>query len=200
MFSLGIRVSGLAITVLPGQKSPAGAVPLTQPKMEDEQIKGEIGTIEESPDLYWKPGRLLGPDDQARALISQSQTFSMLSPAFAPLSEIDPNLLSATCRSHMAQYMRPRGVGVGWGDFDRFHEWQLFGRCVEKSMVERKEWRWPNAPNVTFTSEATDQVYVVPTDCARLEAPKAANDLTTLWKQVNNKNNKKPPSDPSELV
>ncbi|KAJ4259662.1 hypothetical protein NW762_007592 [Fusarium torreyae] len=199
MFSLGIKVSGLAITVLPGQKSPVGAVPLTQPKMEDLKTKGEMKKTEELPDLYWQPGRLLGPDDQARALISQSPTFSMLSPAFAPLSEMDPNLLSATCRSHMAQYTRPKGVGVGWGDFDRFHEWQLFGRCVEKSMVERKDWRCSKVPNVMFTSEATDQVYVVPTDCPSLQPPKAAYNLTTLWKQVNKKNNKEL-LDPSELA
>jgi hypothetical protein len=125
VFPRGIKASGLAIKVFPGEEKPAGAISLTQPKITHKgaRDKFELDDSEESPELYWQPGRLLGPDDQKRAIISHS-------PTFTSLSKMDPELLSATSRSHTMRHGRPKGVGLGWGEFDRFREWQQFGRQV----------------------------------------------------------------------
>jgi hypothetical protein len=125
LFPSGIKLSGLAVKVFPGKEKPAGAISLTQSKIIQERVMNEFKShdLEESPELYWQPGRLLGPDDQKRAIISHS-------PTFTSLPKMDPDLLSATSRSHTMRHGRPKGVGLGWGDFDRFREWQQFGRQV----------------------------------------------------------------------
>jgi hypothetical protein len=86
----------------------------------------DIDMTEPLPQLYWQPGRVLGPDPQERASISHSQSV-------VGQSDMSTSILSATCRSHIVSYKRPPGVGLGWGDFDRFYEWQLHGRKVRTS-------------------------------------------------------------------
>lgn len=93
--------------------------------------------------LEWQPGQLLGDDPEARAPISHSSTF--LSPA-----QVATNLPSATSRGHLPKFPRPAQVGAGWGDFDIFHEWQLHGREVKRTLVKEKEWRLVDGPSVTF--------------------------------------------------
>ncbi|KAH7236259.1 hypothetical protein BKA59DRAFT_486639, partial [Fusarium tricinctum] len=156
VFPRGIKASGLAIKVFPGEEKPAGAISLTQPKITHKgaRDKFELDDSEESPELYWQPGRLLGPDDQKRAIISHS-------PTFTSLSKMDPELLSATSRSHTMRHGRPKGVGLGWGEFDRFREWQQFGRQVSKSMVKEKEWKKSNDAIALFRSEKENEIRMI---------------------------------------
>ncbi|KAF5023362.1 hypothetical protein F66182_4565 [Fusarium sp. NRRL 66182] len=165
IFKLGIALSGLAIYVQPGQTPPVGAMPL------------ERGELQDYSRLYWQPGELLGSDRQARAPISHS-------PNFLPPAEMDHDVLSATCRSHMAKYRRILGTGLGWGGYDRYHEWQRCGRQVRKSMVERKSWSKSNFPSVRFVSDETGAEFIVPTTCEKL-GPQETTELSTLWEQLN---------------
>ncbi|CAJ0548256.1 Ff.00g050100.m01.CDS01 [Fusarium sp. VM40] len=180
LFPRGIKASGLAIKVFPGEEKPAGAISLTQQKITHEGARGELELedSEEAPELYWQPGRLLGPDDQKRAIISHA-------PTFTSLSNMDPELLSATSRSHTVRYDRPRGVGLGWGEFDRFREWQQFGRQVSKSMVKEQEWQRSNGAIALFRSENEDEMYVIPTSCNEIQSLKRPRRLGSMWKRLN---------------
>lgn len=127
IFAKGIKISGLAITVNHGQTPADGAVALSRPEGQESQDGSmDIEMTEPRPQLYWQPGRVLGPDPQERAYISHSESF-------VRPSDMSTSVLSATCRSHIVSYKRPPGVGLGWGDFDRFYEWQLLGRKVRTS-------------------------------------------------------------------
>ncbi|KAM0209797.1 hypothetical protein ACHAQI_006261 [Fusarium lateritium] len=180
IFPQGIKASGLAMKVFPGEEKPAGAISLTQPKITREGARDELelDESEKSPEFYWQPGRLLGPDDQKRAIISHS-------PTFTSLSKMDPELLSATSRSHTIRHGRPAGVGLGWGGFDRFREWQQFGRQVSKSMFEEKEWQKPNDAIAMFKSEKGDGIYVIPTHCNKIHSLKGTRRLGSMWKRLN---------------
>ncbi|KAF5592290.1 hypothetical protein FPANT_5449 [Fusarium pseudoanthophilum] len=153
IFAKGIKISGLAITVNPGQIPPDGA-------------------------LCWQPGRVLGPDPQERASISHSESF--VRPA-----DMSTSILSATCRSHIVSYKRPPGVGLGWGDFDRFYEWQLHGRKVQKSMVRAQRFQQSNYPHVTFISELTGCLHIVRTDSTRIESRRNLKK-PSLWQKLKN--------------
>ncbi|RYP15978.1 hypothetical protein DL767_010253 [Monosporascus sp. MG133] len=76
------------------------------------------------------------PDDadiQAQASISSA-------PFRRPPEWSDAELNSATSGGHAQIYERPPGVGLGWGDYDLFGEWQAHGREVTPDMVEDKPW------------------------------------------------------------
>lgn len=96
----------------------------------------------------WQPRQLVGADPEARAPISHS-------PTFLPPSYLAGDLPSATSRGHLPKFHRPSRVGAGWGDYDLFHEWQLNGHQVKKSMVADKEWKMIDGPTVQFVPPAT---------------------------------------------
>lgn len=133
LFLAGMRASGLAIKVMhdgkveDGTMPPEGLVELTRPLTEAEKEQSQQVT---GPKYYWQPGRLLGPDPTAKANISDPEY------DFIPLSEMDPNDRSATCSSHIQQHPRPAVIGVGWGGYDKFREWQLHGRQVKRDAVK----------------------------------------------------------------
>ncbi|KAI1770077.1 hypothetical protein F4818DRAFT_279161 [Hypoxylon cercidicola] len=84
-----------------------------------------------------------------------SFSFSHLQPTAAPS---DPR--SATSRAHCKVHERPPGVGVGWGDYDTFKQWQSYGRLVKKDLVE--EGTWSKTINelefISETSETTRKI------------------------------------------
>ncbi|EWZ39249.1 uncharacterized protein FOBCDRAFT_251175 [Fusarium oxysporum Fo47] len=131
--------------------------------------------------LYWQPGRVLGPNSQERSTISHSERF--IRPA-----DMSTNILSATCRSHIVSYKRPPGVGLGWGDFDRFYEWQLLGRKVQKSMVRAQRFQQSNSPHMSFISELTGCLHIVRTDSTKIESRRTLKK-PNLWQKLKNSKN-----------
>lgn len=49
-----------------------------------------------------------------------------------------------------SQIPRPSRVGAGWGDHDKFREWQLHGRALTKDMVEDKAWAHQEPATLPF--------------------------------------------------
>ncbi|KAM6523305.1 hypothetical protein FSOLCH5_003924 [Fusarium solani] len=93
--------------------------------------------------IEWQPHRLLGPDPGARAPISTSQSF-------LSTSELPKDFLASTSRGHQPKIPRPSRVGAGWGDHDKFREWQLHGRALTKDMVEDKAWAHQEPATLPF--------------------------------------------------
>ncbi|KAI1019640.1 hypothetical protein LB504_009423 [Fusarium proliferatum] len=162
IFAKGIKISGLAI-------------------MESQGGSMDIEMTDPRPQLYWQPGRVLGPDPQERAYISHSESF-------VRPSDMSTSVLSATCRSHIVSYKRPPGVGLGWGDFDRFYEWQLLGRKVQKSMVRAQRFQQSNSPHMTFISELTGCLHIVRTDSTKIESRRNLK-RPNLWQKLKNGKN-----------
>lgn len=100
----------------------------------------------QSDGIEWKPHRLIGPDPRARALVSTSKTF-------VPDSQLPSGLPSSTSRGHQPNIPRPAYVGAGWGDHDKFHEWQIHGRALTENMVEDKVWQHEDPPTLRFVRE-----------------------------------------------
>lgn len=37
---------------------------------------------------------------------------------------------------------RPQGIGLGWGGYDKFHQWQADGRQIDPRDVEPYDWQF----------------------------------------------------------
>ncbi|KAM0421116.1 hypothetical protein ACHAPT_011187 [Fusarium lateritium] len=95
----------------------------------------------QSDGIEWEPHRLIGPGPGVRALISTSKTF-------VPPGELPSDLPSSTSRCHHPKVPRPARAGAGWGDHDKFQEWQLHGRALDEKMVNRREWLHEDPPTI----------------------------------------------------
>ncbi|KAI8675547.1 hypothetical protein NCS57_00456100 [Fusarium keratoplasticum] len=106
----------------------------------------DIGTAisQKADGITWTPGRVLGATDGTEeAPMSTSKTF-------IPPDASGADMSSATSRGHHQKYTRPSKVGAGWGDYDRFREWQLHGRRVEVDWVDKKRWDPENGNEIQF--------------------------------------------------
>ncbi|KAF4437460.1 hypothetical protein FACUT_5678 [Fusarium acutatum] len=161
IFMTGMIASSLAVKVMPGEELVNGTLPskdlveLTMPMTEEEkqQVQQEKG-----PKYYWQRGRLTGANGAAEAGISDPSC------AFFPPSEMDPSNRSATCSSHLQQYPRPTAVGVGWGGFDRFREWQLHGRQVKRDVVEYEPFSKEPKSTLDFVTKTGELTMTIPMD------------------------------------
>ncbi|RSL85317.1 hypothetical protein CEP51_003398 [Fusarium floridanum] len=101
--------------------------------------------------IVWEPHRIIGPDPSARALISTSETF-------VPNTELQSGFPSSTSRGHQPKVPRPSQVGAGWGDHDKFQEWQRHGRALTKNMAGDKAWAHEDPEVLRFVGDGEDIV------------------------------------------
>ncbi|KAI1017013.1 hypothetical protein LB504_006691 [Fusarium proliferatum] len=182
LFMTGMIASGLAVKVMPGEElvttlPSKNLVELTMPMTEEEkqQVQQEKG-----PKYYWKPGRLTGANAAAEAGISDpSRAF------FFPPSEMDSRNRSATCSSHMQQHSRPAAVGVGWGGFDRFREWQLHGRQVKRDSVEYEPFSKEPKSTLDIVTETGEVRMTIPMDVEDFKPEPSLLKTLTLWEKLN---------------
>ncbi|KAH8879243.1 hypothetical protein GQ53DRAFT_834304 [Thozetella sp. PMI_491] len=132
----------------------------------------------------WEAGRLLGKTSDEQGCISRVTSF-------VPPAESSANISTATSPGHVHKFWRPAKVGLGWGDYDRFYEWQSHGRQVKSTMPEKKEWSTdPQAP-FTFVSESTGHEITVNNRLVTLGDTDETNDeervapLETLYDKLN---------------
>ncbi|PCD33877.1 hypothetical protein FGRA07_09032 [Fusarium graminearum] len=168
MFARGIQMSGLTTRVQVGEEPPHGA-----------RFIALFGAKSSGHSMYWEPGRLLGHDNKARVLVSHSPTF--LTPVDAG-SEYS----SGTCHSHIPIYRRPRSVGLGWGGYDLYNEWQYLRRQAKKYVPERDYPTRSAASNVSFTSEVTG-VHTVSIGSRTIKPWENIGQDRSLWMEINQK-------------
>ncbi|KAI4594196.1 hypothetical protein KJ359_008471 [Pestalotiopsis sp. 9143b] len=94
-------------------------------------FKREISLLQGSETTStWQPGELLGPS-------ADPGTNPSLSDVFKPADEfVDKR--SATFIGYAHQYFREQTSGLGWGGYDRFEEWQSYGREIPKDEVKKE--------------------------------------------------------------
>jgi hypothetical protein len=93
-----------------------------------------INIYQKADAIHWKPGHVLAATNGTREAPMSTPK------AFIPPNVSGNDLPSATSRGHHHRYRRPAKIGVGWGDYDNFREWQLHGRRLDVDMVEGKPW------------------------------------------------------------
>ncbi|KAI0549849.1 hypothetical protein F4679DRAFT_573261 [Xylaria curta] len=49
-------------------------------------------------------------------------------------------VVSGSSNGHFRKTRAPRDVGLGWGDWHLYAEWESYGRRVTPDMVEKKDW------------------------------------------------------------
>ncbi|CVK86924.1 uncharacterized protein FMAN_05850 [Fusarium mangiferae] len=182
LFMTGMIASGLAVKLMPGEElvttlPSKNLVELTMPMTEEEkqQVQQEKG-----PKYYWKPGRLTGANAAAEAGISDPSCAF-----FSPPSEMDSRNRSATCSSHMQQHPRPAAVGVGWGGFDRFREWQLHGRQVKRDSVEYEPFSKEPKSTLDIVTETGEVTMTIPMDVEDFKPEPSLLKTLTLWEKLN---------------
>ncbi|KAH7040030.1 uncharacterized protein B0I36DRAFT_426578 [Microdochium trichocladiopsis] len=100
--------------------------------------------------VNWQPGDV----HDETTVKEQSLSFA---PSFRPRSGLS-TFASATSNGHFHLHRRPARVGLGWGGYDRFDDWQSYGRQIKPEMVPQ----YPkNAPaELCFVGEdGTRQVF-----------------------------------------
>lgn len=61
---------------------------------------------------------------------------------------------TATSLGHAPIKKRPQGVGMGWGGYDAFHQWQANGRKINPDDVEQRDWQF-DAHEMVVVEEGT---------------------------------------------
>ncbi|RYC62775.1 hypothetical protein CHU98_g3434 [Xylaria longipes] len=80
----------------------------------------------------WEPGMPLNKVyDEADNISTTTE--------FQPPNEWD-QVVTGSSAAHYPIIRRPAGVGAGWGDYDKFAQWQSYGRRIKADMVENKKW------------------------------------------------------------
>jgi len=103
-------------------------------------------------DGNWRRGQLIGTNGSDPETIRLSPSYAKWSPE--PFSE----RRSATSTGHIIKHSAPAHVGLGWGDYDLFIDWQSYGREIPKDAVEKKDWlKDPLAP-LTFVGGSGEPV------------------------------------------
>ncbi|KAK1767899.1 hypothetical protein QBC33DRAFT_619363 [Phialemonium atrogriseum] len=104
-------------------------------------------------DGKWRPGQLLGPGGSEEVLAK--------SPSFAPFTPVKDmtETRSATSTGHLHQWVRPAGIGAGWGAYDDFTTFQSYGRRIAKELVEEREWSTGVMAPFEFKSESGGETF-----------------------------------------
>ncbi|RSM14560.1 hypothetical protein CEP52_001153 [Fusarium oligoseptatum] len=103
----------------------------------------------------WKPEHILGEKktkrkdkDKVIAPMSVSQEF------LVPGEQTD--VRSLTSHGHFIHHQAPPGIGLGWGDWDLYAEWQAHGRSVNRTWVVRGDWKPKFDEEFTFVVDSED--------------------------------------------
>ncbi|RSL90890.1 hypothetical protein CDV31_015587 [Fusarium ambrosium] len=103
----------------------------------------------------WKPEHILGEKktkkkdkDKVIAPMSVSQEF------LVPGEQTD--VRSLTSHGHFIHHQAPPGIGLGWGDWDLYAEWQAHGRSVNRAWVTRGDWKPKFDHEFTFVVDSED--------------------------------------------
>ncbi|KAI1123207.1 hypothetical protein F5Y10DRAFT_286388 [Nemania abortiva] len=104
----------------------------------------------------WKPGMPFNRVYDKEDNISTAKEFR-------PPSEWK-QVVSGSSGGHYPIIRRPAGVGAGWGDYDKFTQWQMYGRRVTPDMVEDKKWNKKMTEIVLVDSEDPTKKTTIPID------------------------------------
>lgn len=130
----------------------------------------------------WKTGMLHDKNVKRADCISFS--------SFQPPGKSSNSLATATSSGHAHVYNRPTNVGLGWGDYDLFREWQSHGRYIPRYMEEDKEWTSTNFEPLEFVSDSNPKNKIIVNDeltvwDESLEPPRS------LWEMIDQKRAKR---------
>ena len=75
-------------------------------------------------------------------------------------AQYDGQGTQAPCGFHR-KYPIPAGVGVDWGDYARFTQWQEFGRHVTKDIVDPYIKQWEEDHRITLVEQDTGVTEVI---------------------------------------
>ncbi|CAH0045544.1 unnamed protein product [Clonostachys solani] len=81
--------------------------------------------------------KLVPTPDQAKACVSFYKPENESDPKYLDNAEAPKRKLVVTSRGFVIPYPRGSLNGVGWGEFDKFTEWQLQGRKIEVDMLDK---------------------------------------------------------------
>ncbi|KAF5534513.1 hypothetical protein FNAPI_12343 [Fusarium napiforme] len=129
--------------------------------------------------MAWTEGQMLGEaDEETKAPVSSSEEF------LSPGDHSDTR--SSTSRGHVVRHRAPYGTGAGWGDYDRFYEWQANGRAIKKEWVKQGDPNWRHnmtKPIVIVDDEGKKEV--IPYSASQVNyIEDTAKDYKTLHEKI----------------
>jgi len=100
-------------------------------------------------------------------------------------------MVTATSPGHFPIYFRPSNIGLGWGAYDNFHQWQANGRQIKKDMVKNENWPLTRNQPLTFDFGDPQEITVKPL-LKSLEKDDDDDRLppASLWKRMNGRPSK----------
>jgi hypothetical protein len=118
------------------------------------RFKKGIEMLRRSEGTEWLPGML---HDGSTNYPEDSTSFAS---SFLLPNRESPNQLTATSASHVQRFRRPAKVGLGWGDYGEFYEWQAHGRQVKLDMLTYNDWEYVPKETMGFVSD-TGRVKII---------------------------------------
>ncbi len=94
-------------------------------------------------------------------------------------------VVSGSSNAHFRKTRRPHGIGLGWGDYDKFYEWESHGRRVTPDMVVEKEWSTKLSDLDYVDSEDPSLITTMKVDDATKEAAELREEPKPLWDVMN---------------
>ncbi|RYP56174.1 hypothetical protein DL769_009958 [Monosporascus sp. CRB-8-3] len=162
-------------------KDPRNANRMRDVESTDAPYKDTAKLFPEALDMLKRSGSKLG-SDQLPDTTTQAQASISFALFRRPPEWSDAELSSATSGGHVQIHKRPPGVGLGWGDYDLFDEWQAHGREVKQTMVEIKPWSLNSAQfNFITEGDPSDVIHVSEKLKGEEDPPKP------LWEKLMNR-------------
>ncbi|KAK8042930.1 hypothetical protein PG994_013413 [Apiospora phragmitis] len=78
----------------------------------------------------WEQGQFMNPSEQEKGVCISD------SPDYVSPGEM-ADFRTLTFSGHHPAHVRPNGIRLGWGGWDVWYEWQLYGRLVKRELLEK---------------------------------------------------------------
>ncbi|RYP07555.1 hypothetical protein DL765_009122 [Monosporascus sp. GIB2] len=170
-------------------KDPRNANRMRDVESTDAPYKDTAKLFPEALDMMKRSGSKSGSDQPPDTNI-QAQASISTAPFRRPPEWSDAELNSATSGGHVQIHKRPAGVGLGWGDYDLFDEWQGHGREIKQDMVENKPWSL-NSADFDFVTEGDPSDVTHVSEKLKGEEEVGFEDPPkSLWEKLNERKTK----------
>lgn len=77
-------------------------------------------------------------------------------PEWRPQGHTGDDFRNATSGGHIPIKKRPQNIGMGWGGYDAFHQWQANGRKINPDDVKHRDWEF-DARKMVLVEESTGE-------------------------------------------
>ncbi|UPK96271.1 hypothetical protein LCI18_007206 [Fusarium solani-melongenae] len=145
-------------------------------------FRNAMGMLCRGENKQWKPEQIFPEKKERRD--------EVIAPMFVSEKFLVPgeqtDMQSLTSNGHFIHHHPPPGLGLGWGDWDLYTEWQAHGRSVDKTWVPRGDWKPKVEGEFVFVADSYDPSAEIIVDrvIVRPDNRNAQRNIEGAWGQI----------------